>query len=149
MPVYDVKLGKRTKIWHPELSNIYGCTIGDDCNIGTMVEIRKGVVIGDKCKIQAFVFIPEGVVIGNEVFIGPHVCFTNDKYPKVSGSWTQFDTYIEDYVSIGANATICPGVTICTNAMVAAGAVVVADVPPDVVVAGNPAEILYKKRKGF
>ena len=77
-----ISIGKDTKIWHPELSNIYGDGyIGDFCNIGAMVEIRSPQ-IGHRCKIQAFVFIPEGVIIGNNVFIGPNVTFVNDKFPR-------------------------------------------------------------------
>ena len=80
-------IGEGTKIWHADKSNIYGDgKIGDNCNIGAMVEIRHPN-IGDDCKIQAFTFIPEGVKIGNRVFIGPHVCFTNDKHPKAVGEW--------------------------------------------------------------
>ena len=78
----DVKIGKGTKIFHPDLVNLYGCEIGENCKIGAFVEIRKDVKIGNNVKIQAFVFIPEGVTIEDGVFIGPHVCFTNDKYPK-------------------------------------------------------------------
>jgi len=138
----DVKIGQGTKIWHPETSNIYGCDIGENCNIGTLVEIRRDVIIGNNCKIQAFVFIPEGVHIGNYVFIGPHVCFTNDKYPNVSGYGEFMETIIEDEANIGANATILCGVTIGKGATVGAGAVVTKDVPPGITVIGNPAKEL-------
>jgi len=135
----DVIIGDFTGIWHPETSNIYGCTIGDYCNIGAMVEIRKTVVIGDGCKIQAFAFIPEGIEIGNNVFIGPHVCFTNDMYPRTEGQWETYKTKIEDGVSIGANTTICPGITVGSNAMIGAGSVVTKDVPANELWYGNPA----------
>ena len=137
----DTLVGKNTKIWHPELSNIYGCVIGSNCNIGALVEIRKSVRIGDNCKIQAFVFIPEGIEIGNNVFIGPHVCFTNDKYPRISNgeSWKIEYTVVEDDVSIGAGAILCPGITIGAGAMIAAGAVVTKDVKTNTLVMGNPA----------
>jgi len=83
MPIADdVKLGQGVKIYHPGLVNLYGCEIGDGCNIGAFVEIRKTVTIGRNVKIQAFAFLPEGVTLEDGVFIGPHVCFTNDKYPR-------------------------------------------------------------------
>jgi acetyltransferase-like isoleucine patch superfamily enzyme len=138
--MYNV--GNNTKIWHPEKSNIYGeGWIGNNCNIGAMVEIRHPQ-IGDDCKIQAFVFIPEGVRIGNRVFIGPHVCFTNDKHPKAVGDWDLLWTTVEDDVNIGANATILPGITLGKGCTIGAGAVVTKDVPPGVTVVGNPARKL-------
>lgn len=137
-----VCVGKNTKIWHPELSNIYGCVIGNDCNIGALVEIRKEVIIGDGCKIQAFAFIPEGVTIGNNVFIGPHVCFTNDKYPKAYGDWERKNTIVGDGVSIGAGSIVCPGVTLGDGCMIAAGSVVTKDVGCNLLVAGNPARVI-------
>ena len=137
-------IGNNTKIWHEDKSNIYpeGVIIGTDCNIGTLVEIRKDVKIGDRVKIQAFTFIPEGVTIGNDVFIGPHVCFTNDGFPRASKSCPVRKTVVKDFASIGANATILPGVIIGKNAMVGAGSVVTKDVPANTVVAGNPAKVL-------
>lgn len=79
-------------------------------------------------------------MIGDNVFIGPHVVFTNDKYPPSEGAWkTGPPTIVEDYVSIGANATILPGVTIGRSARVGAGAVVTKDVKPGMLVVGVPA----------
>ncbi len=69
-------------VYHPDQVNLYGCEIGEGCKIGSFVEIRRDVQIGRNVKIQAFAFIPEGVIIEDGVFIGPHVCFTNDKYPR-------------------------------------------------------------------
>jgi acetyltransferase-like isoleucine patch superfamily enzyme len=139
-----LSIGYNTTIWHREKSNIYGDgRIGNNCNIGALVEIRNPQ-IGDDCKIQAFVFIPEGVKIGNRVFIGPHVCFTNDKHPTSHGAWELLTTVVEDEVSIGANATILPGITLGYGCTVGAGAVVTKDVPANATVVGNPARELKR-----
>jgi len=149
----DVVVGEGTKIFQPDLVNLYGCKIGKNCKIGAFVEIRKDVVIGNNVKIQAFAFIPEGITIENGVFIGPHVCFTNDKYPKsinkdgslkMADDWTVERTHVQEGASIGANATILCGVTIGEHAMIGAGSTVTKDVPPGVTVAGNPAQIIKK-----
>ncbi len=115
------------------------------------VEIRKEVKIGKNVKIQAFAFIPEGITIEDGVFIGPSACFTNDKYPRAinpDGSlkepedWETSKTTVKRGASIGANATILCGITIGEYAMVAAGAVVTADVPDRALVAGVPAKVV-------
>ena len=150
----DVKIGKETKIFHPELVNLYGCEIGKNCKIGAFVEIRKDVKIGNNVKIQAFAFIPEGVIVEDNVLIGPHVCFINDRYPRAVNSdgslkrpedWKVVETLVKKGASIGANATILCGVTIGKNAMVGAGAVVTKNVADNVVVVGNPARIIKNK----
>jgi len=152
----DVVLGKNVVIFHPELVNLYGCKIGDNAKIGAFVEIRKEVVIGNNVKVQAFAFIPEGVTIEDGVFIGPHACFTNDKYPKAINEdgtlkkpedWKITSTHVRKGANIGANATILCGVTIGEYATVGAGAVVTKDVPAHATVVGNPARILSKKVK--
>ena len=146
----DVKLGKNVQIFHPEQVNIYGCEIGDNSKIGAFVEIKNTVVIGKNCKIQAFAFIPEGVTIEDGVFIGPHVTFTNDKYPKainpdgtlkLSKDWTITKTHVKKGAAIGAGAVILPGITIGEHAVVGAGSVVTKDVPDGATVIGNPAQI--------
>jgi len=157
----DVKLGKNVSIWN--FVNLYGCEIGDNTKIGSFVEIRRDVKIGKNCKIEAFVFIPEGVTIEDEVFIGPHVCFTNDKYPrattsdgklKTSNDWEKSEIIIKKGVSIGAYTTILPGVTIGEYAMIGAGSVVTKDIPPHKLALGIPAKILgdvtdFKKIKNL
>lgn len=147
----DVKLGKNVVIHHPDQVNLYGCTIGDGTSIGSFVEIKAGAVIGKNCKLQAMVYIPEGITIGDGVFIGPNVTFTNDRYPKATNSdgtrkdacdWQMHKTVVKDGASIGAGATILPGITIGKNALVGAGAVVTKDVPDGATVVGNPARII-------
>lgn len=147
----DVKLGKGAVVFQPDLVNLYGCEIGDETKIGAFVEIRKSVVIGKRCKIQAFAFIPEGVTVEDGVFIGPHVCFTNDLFPRAvnddgslqsAADWVTVPTLVKAGASIGANATILCGITIGRSALVGAGAVVTRDVPDFAIVGGNPAKML-------
>lgn len=128
------------RIWHRELSNIIeGCKIGQLTKIHSHVWIGGKVKIGKNCFIEAFAFIPDGVTIEDDVFIGPHVCFTNDKQPPSFGKhWA--DTLVKKGASIGANATILPGVTIHEGAKVGAGSVVTKDVPAGETWAGNPAK---------
>jgi UDP-2-acetamido-3-amino-2,3-dideoxy-glucuronate N-acetyltransferase len=152
----DVKIGEKTMIFQPDLVNLYGCEIGANCKIGAFVEIRKQVKIGNNVKIQAFAFIPEGVTLEDGVFIGPHLCFTNDKFPRSinpDGSlqqatdWELVPTLVKRGASLGANATILCGVTIGEFAMVGAGAVVTKDVPDYAIVAGVPARIVGDARE--
>ena len=147
----DVKLGKNVVTY--DFVNLYGCKIGDNTRIGCFVEIRKDVSIGKNCKIQAFAFIPEGVTIEDEVFIGPHVCFVNDKYPRATNKngtmknakdWKAERTIVKKRAGIGANATILCGVTIGENSIVGAGSVVTKDVPKNSIAAGNPAKVIGK-----
>jgi UDP-2-acetamido-3-amino-2,3-dideoxy-glucuronate N-acetyltransferase len=138
--VKDVEVGEGTKIY--DHVNIYKCKIGKNCKIEPFVYIEGGVVIGDNCKIKPFVFIPTGVTIESDVFIGPNVAFTNDKYPRARGDWKLLQTRVKRGASIGANSVILPGVTIGEKALVGAGSVVTSDVPDNAVLAGNPAQIL-------
>lgn len=151
----DVKLGKNVIIYHKELVNLYGCEIGGNTKIGSFVEVQKDAKIGRNCKIEAFAFIPEGVVIEDEVFVGPHVCFTNDKMPrattpggklKTGEDWEVSKTFVKRRASIGANATILCGITIGENSLVGAGAVVTKDVPASSIVVGNPAKVVGKAK---
>lgn len=144
----DVILGANVTIYHPEQVNLYGCEIGDNTKIGSFVEIRRQAKVGRNVKIQAFAIIPEGVTIEDGVFIGPHVCFTNDRYPRAinsagelleAGDWEIVPTVVRRGANIGANATILCGITIGEFALVGAGAVVTRDVPPYAIVCGVPA----------
>lgn len=136
--IVDVELGKDTVIY--DHVNLYKCKIGNRTKIDSFVYIEEGVIIGDDCKIRPFVFIPTGVKIGNRVFIGPNVSFTNDKYPRMRTDWDLLETVVEDKVSIGAGATILPGIVLGEGAMIGAGSVVAKDVKPGTLVVGNPAK---------
>jgi len=148
----DVRLGKNVKVF--AFVNLYGCQIGEGSRVGTFVEIQKGAKVGKHCKISSHTFICEGVSIEDNVFIGHGVTFINDMYPRaVTGGgtlqteadWQCIPTVVKKGASIGSGATLLAGITIGENAMVGAGSVVTHDVPPDAVVAGNPAHILRKK----
>lgn len=117
--------------------NIYG-QVGENTKVAAFVEI--GGVVGDYCKVQAFAFIPPGVVIEDEVFIGPHVCFTNDRRPNLKKDWQVMKTLVKKGAVIGANATILPGITIGEGALIGAGSVVYQDVPDNEIWTGNPAK---------
>lgn len=147
-PLYSVimetSIGEGTVV-HDHV-NLCRCKIGRNCKIDAYVYIEEGVTIGDNCKVRPFVFIPTGVTIEDDVFIGPAVCFTNDKYPRINGEWKLLQTTVKRGASIGANSTILAGVTIGEGALVGAGTVVTKNVPDGSVVAGNPAtEILGKQ----
>lgn len=147
----DVKLGKGVKIF--AFVNLYGCEIGDGTKIGTFVEIQKNAKIGRRCKISSHSFICEGVTIEDECFIGHHVVFINDRFPRsvnpngalqTEADWEVVETRVCKRASIGSGAVILCGVTIGEGALVGAGSVVTKDVPPHTVVAGNPAAELRK-----
>jgi acetyltransferase-like isoleucine patch superfamily enzyme len=85
MPVSeDVRLAERVRIFHPELVNLYGCTIGRETTIGPFVEIQRAVTVGMRCKISSHAFVCEGVTIEDEVFVGHGVMFTNDLFPRAT-----------------------------------------------------------------
>jgi acetyltransferase-like isoleucine patch superfamily enzyme len=141
--IENADIGENTVI--RDYVNIFGCKIGKNCKIAAFVEIQKDVTIGNSCAIEAFTFIPSGVTIEDEVFIGPHVCFTNDKQPRaVNPSWKTIPTVVKKGASIGAGSVILCGVTIGEKAMVAAGSVVTKDVAEKTLVAGNPAKPVKK-----
>jgi acetyltransferase-like isoleucine patch superfamily enzyme len=147
----DVVLGRDVAIYH--FVNLYGCEIGDETRIGTFVEIQKGAAVGARCKISSHTFICAGVLIEDEVFVGHGVQFINDRYPRATNpagtpqteaDWALQRTVVRRGASIGTGATILGGLEIGARAVVGAGAVVTRDVPPDTIVAGNPARILRR-----
>ena len=145
----DVKLGKDVRL--AKFINLYGCEVGDETKIGAFVEIQKSARIGQRCKISSHTFICEGVTIEDHVFVGHGVVFINDSYPRATTAtgdlqtaddWKVESTVVKKGASIGSGATILSNVTIGERAIVGAGSVVTRDVPPDTIVAGNPAKIL-------
>lgn len=158
MPIKDdTRLGRDVRIFHPDLVNLYGCSIGDETRIGAFVEIQVGAIIGARCKISSHTFICEGVTIEDEVFIGHGVMFTNDRFPRATtaegrlqgtADWKLERTCVARGASIGSNATILCGIMIGSGATVGAGAVVTRDVPPGAVVAGVPARMMAMTNAG-
>jgi acetyltransferase-like isoleucine patch superfamily enzyme len=159
MPISsDVKLGENVIIHHPQLVNLYGCTIDAQTKIGAFVEIQKNARIGARCKISSHTFICEGVTIEDEVFVGHGVMFINDLYPRattLSGNlqgesdWQVTETRVCFGASIGSGAVIICGITIGRFAMIGAGAVVTQNVPDNGIVTGVPARLVGNTtRKG-
>ena len=135
------RVGPRTRIW--AFAHVLpGATLGADCNICDGVFIENDVVIGDRVTIKSGVQLWDGVVVEDDVFIGPNATFTNDHHPRSKAYPERFlRTFVRQGASIGANATILPGLEIGAGAMVGAGAVVTRSVPPHAIVVGNPARI--------
>lgn len=139
--VKDIDLGTDTRIY--DQVNLYKCQIGENSKVDAFVYIEEGVIIGNRVKIRPFTFIPTGVIIEDDVFIGPHVTFTNDKYPRAKGEWRLLKTVIKRGSSIGAGSVVLP-VTIGTNSLIGAGSVVTTDIPDNVLAYGNPAKIIRR-----
>lgn len=140
MPIVNSQIHSSVKIWHPELVNIYNSVIGEGTKVASFVEIGASN-IGRNCKVEAFAFIPPGSTIEDNVFIGPHVTLTNDRYPTASAEeWKSEPVTVKEGASIGAGAVICPGVTVGAHALVGAGSVVACDVAPYWIVHGKKAQ---------
>jgi acetyltransferase-like isoleucine patch superfamily enzyme len=145
----DVKLGANVNL--SKFINLYGCEIGDNTKIGAFVEVQKNASIGKNCKISSHTFICEGVLIEDDVFIGHSVTFINDSYPRATveggrlqteADWKVEKTLVRKGASIGSGVTVLANVTIGEHALIGAGSVVTKDVPPNAIVAGNPAKVL-------
>ncbi|MDK1080288.1 MAG: WxcM-like domain-containing protein [Anaerolineae bacterium] len=135
-------IGKNTRVW-AFVHILPGAQIGADCNLCDHVFIENEVVVGDRVTIKSGVQLWDGILVENDVFIGPNATFTNDPFPRSKQYPDTFaKTIIRKGASIGANATILPGITIGRNAMIGAGAVITKDIPPNAIVAGNPARIV-------
>ena len=146
----DAVIGPGTSIWN-QAQVREGASIGAGCTIGKNVYVDAGVRIGDRCKVQNNVSLFHGVTVEDGVFVGPHVCFTNDRVPravnadgslKSDDDWEVSPILVRAGAALGANSTILPGVTIGRWAMVGAGSVVTRDVADHELVAGNPARRL-------
>ena len=144
-PLSDVQsnaIGSGTTVWQFVVV-LPGATIGQDCNICSHCLIENDVVIGDRVTVKSGVQLWDGLRVGDDVFIGPNVTFTNDKYPKSGNvNFKLLTTRIEAGASIGGGATLLPGVVIGADATVGAGAVVTKNVPPGSTAIGNPAKII-------
>ena len=134
-------IGKGTRIW--AFAHILpGAVIGEDCNLCDNTFIENDVSVGNRVTIKSGVQLWDGITVEDDVFIGPNATFTNDPFPRSKHYLESVSrTVIRKGASIGANATILPGLTVSQFAMVGAGAVVTKDVPPYAIVVGNPARI--------
>ena len=140
--VQSTAIGAGTRIWQFVVV-LAGAKIGADCNICSHSLIENDVVIGDRVTVKSGVQLWDGLRVADDVFIGPNASFANDRFPRSKQTPEKFlPTVLEAGASIGAGATILPGVTIGSQAMVAAGAVVTRAVPPNAIVVGNPARIV-------
>jgi UDP-2-acetamido-3-amino-2,3-dideoxy-glucuronate N-acetyltransferase len=136
------QIGEGTRVW--AFAHVLpGAKVGKNCNLCDHTFVENDVVIGDEVTIKCGVYLWDGMELHDRVFVGPNVAFTNDKYPRSRQYPEQFArTVVCRDASIGANATVLPGLRIGEKAMVGAGAVVTRDVPPNAIVTGNPARIV-------
>ena len=139
--VESTNIGEGTRIW--AFAHVLpGAQIGRDCNICDGVLIEGDVVVGDRVTVKCGVQLWDGLRIEDDVFIGPNATFTNDRFPRSRRYPAEFPkTVVRSGASIGANATLLPGIVVGKRAMIGAGAVVTKDVPPNAIVKGNPARI--------
>lgn len=147
-PSSDVQtdcIGKETRIWQFCVV-LEGATIGRNCNVCSHCLIEGKVLVGDRVTIKSGVQLWDGVELEDDVFIGPNATFSNDRYPRSKEAFNVKKTIVRHHASIGANATILPGIEIGAHAMVGAGAVVTKDVPPGKLVLGVPARVVSDVR---
>lgn len=139
------RIAPTARIQFPDLVNLYGCEVADNCVVGPFVEIQAGVSVGRNSKIESHTFICTGVSIGADVFVGHGVTFTNDLYPVIDSAFVMRGCIVGRGVSIGSGATILP-VVIGVHSIIGAGAVVCDDLPPLCVAVGNPARVIQQFR---
>jgi acetyltransferase-like isoleucine patch superfamily enzyme len=140
--VHTTDIGEGSKVWQYSVV-LTGAKIGENCNICAHTLIEGDVIIGNNVTVKSGVFLWDGISLESDVFIGPNATFTNDKMPRSKCYPEAFlRTLVKRGASVGANATILPGITIGEYSMVGAGAVVTKDVPAYAVVAGNPARVV-------
>lgn len=145
-PLADVKsksIGENTTVWQYVVI-LAGAKIGEGCNICAHTFIENDVIIGDRVTIKSGVYLWDGMRVGNDVHLGPNATFSNDIYPRSKRAFEYPLTVIEDGASIGANATVLPGVKVGRGAMIGAGAVVTKDIPDYCIAVGNPAVVTRK-----
>jgi acetyltransferase-like isoleucine patch superfamily enzyme len=143
-------LGEGVRVWQ-QAQIRDNARIGAGCNIGKGAYIGLGVVVGANCKIHNYALLHEGAIVADGVFVGPHVVFANDMYPRAinpdgtlknADDWRQETTRVEYGASVGARSVLLPGVTVGAHALVGAGSVVTRDIPPFGLVVGNPARLV-------
>ncbi|MGX9457589.1 acyltransferase [Photobacterium damselae subsp. damselae] len=140
--VQSKNIGKNTRVWQFSII-LKDAVIGENCNICAHTLIENDVVIGSNVTIKSGVYLWDNIRIEDDVFIGPCVAFTNDKNPRSKQYPEKYlQTIIKKGASIGANATILPGLVLGECCMVGAGSVVTKNVPPYSVVVGNPAKVI-------
>ncbi|WP_426614753.1 acyltransferase [Bradyrhizobium sp. McL0616] len=144
-PLSDVQsrwIGDRSRIWQFVVI-LPDARIGEDCNICSHCFIENDVSVGNRVTLKCGVQLWDGMVVEDDVFIGPNVTFSNDRFPRSRNRDAHFERCVIEYgASIGAGAVLLPGVRVGRNAMVGAGAVVVSDVAQEAIVVGNPARVI-------
>jgi UDP-2-acetamido-3-amino-2,3-dideoxy-glucuronate N-acetyltransferase len=146
--VQSKNIGVNTRVWQYTVI-LPNAVLGEDCNICSHCFIENDVVVGNRVTIKSGVHLWDGIRLADNVFVGPSVVFSNDKFPRSKEYPEKFETtVVEEGASIGAGAVILPALRIGRNAMVGAGAVVTRSVPPNAIVVGNPARIIgYQNAK--
>ena len=140
--VQTTAIGSHTQVWQFAVI-LKDAVIGSHCNINCHTFIENDVKIGNDVTVKSGVFLWDGITIGNNVFIGPNVTFTNDNMPRSKQYPTNFQRiFIDNYASIGANATLMGGISIGKYALIGAGALVTKDIPERALVIGSPARIV-------
>jgi UDP-2-acetamido-3-amino-2,3-dideoxy-glucuronate N-acetyltransferase len=144
----SARVGAGTRVW--AFAHVLpGAVIGRDCNICDHVFVENQVVVGDRVTVKCGVQLWDGLRIEDDVFVGPNVTFTNDRFPRSRQHLAAYpETVIKRGASIGANATVLPGLVVGAGAMVGAGSVVTRNVPANAVVVGNPARIVRYATEG-